>query len=435
MSENTEERKFEERLVDLLRACRGSKRLLILVVAIALLLDNVLVTSVGPLKDIKRRALEKRHGLISENFEIGVLFASKSVLQGITNLFIVGWLTSSIGYSIPMFTGFIIMFIATLTFAIGESMAVLLIARGLQGIGSSLTSVSGMGMLAERFPDDKERGSAMALALSGLALGVLIGPPFGGIVYETLGKAAPFIMLAFLALLDGILQLFVLQPKVVRCAHEATSLRDLASDPCIQVAAGALTVANAAIAVLEPSLPLHMIQTMDADNWQQGAVFLPASMSYLMGTSVFGHLSYQLGRWKVAMLGTLAIGFALLCIPWANSVNDLILPNAVIGLGMGMVDSTMMPTLAYLVDIRHNSVYGTVYALGDIAFCVSFVLGPLLSATVGSIVGFSGLIVMTSLMCFIFAPFLLLLRQPAIMREEQSLHHASVKYGRYGDSS
>ena len=32
-----------------------------------------------------------------------------------------------------------------------------------------------MGMLAERYPDDKERGNAMGVALGGLALGVLIG--------------------------------------------------------------------------------------------------------------------------------------------------------------------------------------------------------------------------------------------------------------------
>ncbi len=32
-----------------------------------------------------------------------------------------------------------------------------------------------MGMLAQRYPDDKERGNAMGIALGGLALGVLIG--------------------------------------------------------------------------------------------------------------------------------------------------------------------------------------------------------------------------------------------------------------------
>lgn len=58
-------------------------------------------------------------------------------------------------------------------------------------------------MLAQAYPDDAERGSAMGIALGGLALGVLVGPPYGGVLYEWAGKELPFVLLAFLALLDG----------------------------------------------------------------------------------------------------------------------------------------------------------------------------------------------------------------------------------------
>ena len=34
---------------------------------------------------------------------------------------------------------------------------------------------------------------------------------------------------------------------------------------------------------------------------------------------------------------------------------------AALGFGIGMVDSSMMPQLGYLVDIRHASVYGKIY--------------------------------------------------------------------------
>ena len=46
-------------------------------------------------------------------------------------------------------------------------------------------------------------GNSMAIALGGLALGVLIGPPFGGIMYQFVGKSSPFIVLSLFALLDG----------------------------------------------------------------------------------------------------------------------------------------------------------------------------------------------------------------------------------------
>jgi DHA1 family solute carrier family 18 vesicular amine transporter 1/2 len=102
-----------------------------------------------------------------------------------------------------MFTGFVIMFLSTLLFAFGSSFGVLWMARALQGVGSACTSTSGMGMLAQAYPDDAERGSAMGIALGGLALGVLIGPPYGGLLYEWSGKELPFILLALLAMGDG----------------------------------------------------------------------------------------------------------------------------------------------------------------------------------------------------------------------------------------
>ena len=48
---------------------------------------------------------------------------------------------------------------------------------------------------------------------------------------------------------------------------------------------------------------------------------------------------------------------------------------AFLGFGIGMVDSSMMPELGNLVDVRHSSVYGGVYAIGDIAFCLGFAVG------------------------------------------------------------
>jgi DHA1 family solute carrier family 18 vesicular amine transporter 1/2 len=62
-------------------------------------------------------------------------------------------------------------------------------------------------------------------------------------------------------------------------------------------------------------------------------------------------------------------------VPTASTIYGLILPNAALGFAIGMVDSTMMPTMAHLVDIRHSSVYGSVYAIADFAFCLGFAIG------------------------------------------------------------
>uniref|UniRef100_A0A914QXM5 Major facilitator superfamily (MFS) profile domain-containing protein n=1 Tax=Panagrolaimus davidi TaxID=227884 RepID=A0A914QXM5_9BILA len=104
-----------------------------------------------------------RHEALSEeNVHVGLMFGSKALVQLITNPFI-GPVTNKIGYTVPMFTGFVVMFLSTLMFAFGSSYGMLWFARALQGIGSACTSTSGMGMLAQAYPDDAERGSAMGM--------------------------------------------------------------------------------------------------------------------------------------------------------------------------------------------------------------------------------------------------------------------------------
>ena len=146
-----------------------------------------------------------------------------------------------------------------------------------------------------------------------------------------------------------------------------------------------------------------MMDKMESTNFEQGAAFLPCSIAYLIGTNIFGPMGHKMGRWLASMCGLLIIGFALLWVkmrpfwlPWsftmnktdqptesfsiiqipmATSFDQLIIPNGMIGFAIGMVDSSIMPMLGYLVDIRHTSVYGSVYAIGDVAFCAGFVLG------------------------------------------------------------
>jgi len=357
-------------------------------------------------------AKQKKHKeLVEENMEVGMMFASKAFVQLIANPF-VGPLTNRIGYSIPMFCGFIIMFFSTVIFAFGRSYTVLFLARALQGVGSSCSSVSGMGMLADRYPDDKERGNAMGLALGGLALGVIIGPPFGGFMYQFIGKTAPFLLLAFLALADGCLQMLILQPEVKRNDDPAPSFKALIFDPYILICAGAITFANMGIAMLEPSLPLHMMDTMNSDKWELGAAFIPAAISYLIGTNLFGPLGHKMGRWKAALVGLAIIGMALILIPFADRPHELIIPMAGLGFAIGMVDSSMMPELGNLVDLRHSSVYGGVYAIGDIAFCVGFAVGPALSGSLVKAFGFGNMLIGCGCVCFLYCPFLLCLKNP-----------------------
>ncbi|XP_021165520.2 chromaffin granule amine transporter [Fundulus heteroclitus] len=359
--------------------------------------------------------------LEEENVRVGLLFASKALVQLLINPF-VGPLTNRIGYHIPMFAGFIIMFVSTIMFAFSGTYALLFFARSLQGIGSSFSSVAGLGMLASVYTDDDERGVAMGVALGGLAMGVLIGAPFGSVMYDFVGKSAPFLILAFLALFDGALQLCILQPsKICPGSVEGTPLLTLLKDPYILISAGSLCFANMGVAILEPTLPIWMMQTMCSPKWQLGMAFLPASISYLIGTNLFGVLANKMGRWLCSMVGMFVVGVSLLCVPFATSIYGLIGPNGGLGFAIGMVDSSMMAIMAYLVDIRHASVYGSVYAIADVALCMGFAIGPSTGGALVQAVGFPCLMVFIGVINILYAPLCFLLRNPAVREEKMAI--------------
>ena len=105
--------------------------------------------------------------------------------------------------------------------------------------------------------------------------------------------------------------------------------------------------------------------------------------------------------------------------PMATKQSQLIIPMAGLGFAIGMVDSSMMPELGNLVDLRHSSVYGGVYAIGDVAFCVGFAVGPALSGTLVKNFGFQKMLIGVAFICFLYCPLLTLLKDPPSKSDQE----------------
>ncbi|XP_044138712.1 chromaffin granule amine transporter-like [Bufo gargarizans] len=359
--------------------------------------------------------------LQQENVQGGLLLASKAMVQIIASS-MVGVITNRFGYEITMFFGFIILFLSTLFFAFADSYWLMLFARSIQGVGSSLCTVAGLGITAQVYPDDYERGKAMGIALGGLGLGLLAGAPFGSFMYQFVGKSSPFLVLAALALLDGALQLCMLRfEKFVPGSIPSTSYLTLLKDPYIIVAAGSLSITSMSFGVVEPTLPIWMIQTMCSPTWQLGLVFIFSSTMYLLCTNLFGSLAYKMGRWLCAFLGMIVMGIGLFLLPLASNIYGLIGPMAALGLSFGMVDTSISPIMGQLVDLRHTSVYGGIYAVLNIALCVGFAVGPLCGGAIAEAIGFPWLLRITGLVNIIYCPLCLLLRNPPAKEEKMAI--------------
>merc|ERR1712232_433966 len=77
-----------------------------------------------------------------------------------------------------------------------------MVSRSVQGIASALIMTTGMALVARvHAHDDKARGMAMSFTINGVAAGVSVGPPIGGMLFDIGGMRLPFLVVAVLTLI------------------------------------------------------------------------------------------------------------------------------------------------------------------------------------------------------------------------------------------
>lgn len=126
----------------------------------------------------------------------------------------------------------------------------------------------------------------------------------------------------------------------------------LLSDKMILVIALAIWISTSAMAILEPCLPIWLLSQLHPKKWQLGTVFIPDSLGYLIGTNFFGSISFRCGQIRTAVMALMLVGLSCAIIPSATSVSSLIIPHFGLGLGIGIVDTSLVPLLASIVDSK-----------------------------------------------------------------------------------
>ena len=359
------------------------------------------------------------HGDASEDASIGMLFACKAIVQLLINP-VSGTVIDRVGYDMPMVFGLGILVFSTILFAVGQSYGLLFFARGLQGVGSAFADTSGLAMIADRYTEEHARQKAMAIALAFISFGSLFAPPFGGLLYEFAGKALPFVILALIALIDGALLLLVMKPQRLELAAlkksgsapKGTPIYKLILDPYIAVCAGALVMANTSLAFLEPTIAIWMKEKFKASEFQIGMVWLPAFFPHIFGVWLTVRLarSFPSKMWLVTAVGLVMEGICCLIIPFCSSYGQVIVPIMIDCFGIALVDTAILPTMAFLVDANHVSVYGSVYAIADISYCLAYAFGPILAGGIVAAVGFMWLNIGIFISNVAFAPAMMMIR-------------------------
>jgi EmrB/QacA subfamily drug resistance transporter len=180
----------------------------------------------------------------------GVLVASASVLVLAVAMPLTGWVSDRLGRRRTLVLALSMLSVGTLGATVAPTLSLLVLSRGVQGLGCAAVPVAVMGTLARTFPPER-RSSVMGAWGAANGIGQAVGPPVGGLVADAFGWRA-----IFGALVPVTVGVLILPGRVVP--------RDAGHDPRIDgVGAGALTVGVAllmtsATAAPQPGVPAWM---------------------------------------------------------------------------------------------------------------------------------------------------------------------------------
>lgn len=236
----------------------------------------------------------------------GVLFAGYAVAM-IAATPVAGRLVDRSGPRGPLLAGLLGLAAATLLFALGAPFWLLMAARVLQGLSAGMSWVAGLSLIAAATPP-KNRGLAMGLAMSMVSVGVLVGPPLAGILVHAFGTAAPFLLGAGMALIDGILRVTLIRsaPRSAEDFAGPTAVLRVPGTPSVLIV---VLLGAGTLAAIEPVLPSHLAATQHLGALGIGGLFALAVLAGAVLNSLVGGLVGRVNaRILVGVGGVLAAG-------------------------------------------------------------------------------------------------------------------------------
>ncbi|XP_039750644.1 chromaffin granule amine transporter-like isoform X2 [Pararge aegeria] len=265
------------------------------------------------------------------------------------------------------------------------------IGRASQGAGAALGGVAGLALVARALPPHR-RHRALAALLGAVALGVLVGYPFGGAAYKLWSPAAPFQLIATALLINLVMQYIFLSKEEYNtgtneCSDAGVGTKVMWAEArrgATGACAGAVLLTTCVMAALEPCLPLWIMHKFHPERWALGAVFLPDSAGYLVAASGLGSPAQRLGPERVAIAAVLCVGCSALIVPHAPSVGWLMFPQAALGGGLGAADAALVPALL----AKRSRALPHRAALLQAASSAAYAIGPVLGGIISWCAGF-----------------------------------------------
>jgi EmrB/QacA subfamily drug resistance transporter len=111
------------------------------------------------------------------------------------------------GRRLGYIVGVVVFCAASIACGIAPGIGVLIVARGLQGVGAAVVNVASLALVGAAFPDPKVKARAIGIWTGIAAIGLAIGPTLGGVLTEDVGWRSIFLFNPFIGALAVVVTL------------------------------------------------------------------------------------------------------------------------------------------------------------------------------------------------------------------------------------
>ncbi|XP_040206383.1 MFS-type transporter SLC18B1 isoform X2 [Rana temporaria] len=252
------------------------------------------------------------------NTVIGLIFGCFALFNFLSSL-IFGRYLVQIGAKFMFVSGLVASGVATVLFGLLDRIydgtifaAMCFLVRAVDAVGFGASITASFSILAKAFPNNI--ATAMGFLEIFTGLGLILGPPIGGLLYQTFGYEVPFIAIGCIVFAMVPLNIFIL-PKYDSVPSKS-SFWALVKLPKMMVMCFTIFSLSSCLSFLDPTMSLFVIETFHLKVGYVGLVFLGLALSYSLSSPLLGMISDKLPearKWLIiaGSLGTAACFFML----------------------------------------------------------------------------------------------------------------------------
>ncbi|EAW13924.1 MFS transporter [Aspergillus clavatus NRRL 1] len=265
----------------------------------------------------------------------------------------------------PYLLGLILLGASMGLLAVAHTVWLFVTARLLQGGASAMVAVAGLALLTDSVAFDN-LGQTIGYLGSSIALGFLLGPLLGGLVYDAAGYNAVFAMAFAIIAVDLIMRVAVIEKKVARAwtsepepgpSHPREQIPDesrgkhglallrIASQPRVLISCWALLVQGILYSAFDSTIPIFVETRFGWTPFGAGMAFLPSAFTALF-EPYFGSISDRYGARPVTFACFLLLAPPLIALRLVtdNTTHDIILLLSLLTV-IGLLINASLPAL------------------------------------------------------------------------------------------